>query len=193
MPPSSVPPSTADGVAAALLLARGRVAALGLLPNTEAVAWHSFRAAIICLPAFIAVRLVAFGDRAAPPNGLLVAMAGEVAGYVIAWVGFALLSRVLAGQAQRAEAWPRFIAAWNWSSAVQYVLLILLSVPPLLGVPAWLSNGLGLAAFGYLVWLEWFVAKHALGVAGATAAMFVLLDFAMGLFIGGVTARIAGG
>lgn len=184
--------ATADGLAAALLLARGRKEALALLPNTEAVAWHSFRAALICLPAFLAVRLVFFAERAAPPSGLFVAMLGEVAGYAIAWAGYALLSRMLAGQAGRAGQWPQFIAAWNWASTVQYVLLIGLAVPSLLDAPAWLSNTLGLAAFGYLVWLEWFVTRHALGVPGATAVMFVLLDFALGLFVGGVTARIAG-
>ena len=186
-------PSTTDGMAAALLLARGKPVALALLPNTEAAAWHSFRAALICLPIFLAVRLVSYGERGAPDSGLVIAMLGEVAGYAIAWTGYALLSRVLAAQAQRTAQWPQFIAAWNWSSMVQYLLLILLAVPPLLGVPSWMTNGLGLAAFGYLVWLEWFVAKHALGVAGPTAVMFVLLDFALGLFVGGITARIAGG
>jgi len=183
---------TADGLAAALLLARGRPEALALLPNTAEVAWGSFRAALICLPVFVALRVVFYAQHGGPANGIAMAMLGEVSGYAIAWAGFALLSRLLAEQARRLDAWPRFIAAWNWSNLVQYVLLVLLAVPPLLGAPSWVGNGLGLAALGYMIWLEWFVTRHALGVAGATAVMFVLLDFAMGLFIGGVTARIAG-
>lgn len=186
-------PSTADGIAAALLFARGRAEALALLPNTNEAAWHSFRAALICLPAFIGLRLLSWSLQGMPANGLPLALAGEITGYAIAWSGYALASRVLAAQAQRLGQWPQFVAAWNWSNAVQYVLLIGLAVPAALGAPAWVSNGLGLAALGYALWLEWFVAKHALNITGASAVMFVLLDFAMGLFIGGVTTRIAGG
>jgi hypothetical protein len=67
-----------------------------------------------------------------------------------------------------------------------------LLVPPALGLPAWVGNALGLAAVGYAIWLEWFVARTALGVQSMTAVMFVVLDLTLGLFIGGITGRIAG-
>ncbi|MCW8086378.1 hypothetical protein [Sabulicella glaciei] len=186
-------PRIADGIAAAMLFARGRAEGLLLLPPTEAGALHSFRAALICLPAFLGLRLLAWSQQGAPRGGLVLGLLAELVGFVLSWAGFALASRVLAEQAQRLGRWPHFLAAWNWSNLVQYLLLAVLAVPVLLGAPTWLSNAMGLVALGYALWLEWFVTREALGVVGATAVMFVLLDVAIGLFIGGLSARIAGG
>lgn len=191
MPPLN-PPSIINGLAAAWLFARGRAAGLLLIPPGMESARHSFLAALICLPLFIVLRLIAWWVQGAPPSGVAVALAGELVGYSLGWVGFALASKVLAEQAKRAEQWPRFIAVWNWTNIVQYLLLVVLLVPAVLGLPAWLGNALGLAAVGYAMWLEWFVTRTALGVHSATAVMFVLLDLALGLFIGGITGRISG-
>ncbi len=185
--------SAADGIAAALLLARGRAEGLALLPSTMEGAASSFRAALVCLPAFLALRLLAWSDGAAPPAGIAVALVAEVLGFAISWAGFALASLAVATQAGRAPAWPRFIAAWNWTNLVQYLLLVALAVPPLLGLPQGVSTVLGLAALGYALWLEWFVTRSALALPGATAAMVVALDLAIGLVASGFTTRIAGG
>ena len=40
------------------------------------------------------------------------------------------------------------------------------------------------------MWLEWFVTKQALGIPGASAVMFVLLDVAIGLFVQGIVGRM---
>lgn len=185
-------PSVANGLAAALLLARGRPEALALLPGDTETARHSFLAALICLPAFLAIRAIAWATQGMPRSGVALALLAELAGYIIAWAGFALASRTLAGQAQRLAEWPRFIAAWNWANVVQYVVLVGVLLPAALGLPGWLANTLGLAALGYALWLEWFVTRIALGVPGPTAVMFVLLDLTLGLFIGAFTARMIG-
>ncbi len=185
-------PSIPNGLAAALLLARGRPEGLALLAPDIETARFSFRAALICLPAFLGLRLLSWSLQGEPRNGLMIALAAELVGYVVSWAGYALASKLLAEQAQRGAHWPHFIAAWNWCNLVQYLLLLALMLPPLLGLPNWLGNGLGLVALGYALWLEWFVARAALAVAGPTAVMFVLLDLVLGLFIGGFTARIAG-
>lgn len=182
-----------DGIAAALLLARGRAEGLALLPPTLESAAQSFRAALLCLPAFLGLRLLGWAMGEEPPSGTAIALLAESFGFAIAWAGFALASRALATQAGRDAEWPRFIAAWNWSNLVQYLLLVLLALPPMLGVPTALSNMLGLVALGYALWLEWFVTRVALGVPGATAVMVVALDLAIGLFTSGFTARITGG
>jgi hypothetical protein len=109
---------------------------------------------------------------------------------VLSWTAFALVSKYLAEQAQRGENWPQFIAAWNWANVVQYSLLLALALPAALGLPTWLASVLGLAALGYAVWLEWFVIRTALVVGGGTAAMFVVTDLMLGLFIGGISSRI---
>lgn len=185
-------PSIVNGLAAAWLLARGRAEGLVLIPPGMETARHSFTAALVCLPLFVVLRLIAWWMQAPPPAGVPVALAGELVGYAMGWVAFALASRLLAEQAKRTEQWPQFIAAWNWTNIVQYLLLVVLLVPPALGLPAWVGNALGLAAVGYAMWLEWFVARTALGVPSMMAVMFVVLDLALGLFIGGVTGRIAG-
>ena len=163
-----------------------------LIPPGMDSARHSFLAAAICLPLFIVLRLIAWWAQGAPPSGVLTALAGEVVGYSLGWVGFALASRLLAERAKCAGQWPQFIAAWNWSNIVQYLLLVVLLIPTALGLPAWLGNAMGLAAVGYAMWLEWFVTRTVLGVQSATAVMFVVLDLALGLFIGGMTGRISG-
>lgn len=191
MPPLN-PPSIVNGLASAWLFARGRTEGLLLIPPGMDSARHSFVAALVCLPLFVTLRLIAWSLQSPPPAGLVVALAGDLVGYVLGWVAFALASRILAEQAKRTEQWPQFIAAWNWSNIVQYLLLVVLLVPPALGLPAWVGNALGLAAVGYAMWLEWFVARTALGVQSMTAVMFVVLDLALGLFIGGITGRIAG-
>jgi hypothetical protein len=191
--PALNPPSVANGIAAALLFARGKAIGMALIAPGMEGARHSFVAAFICLPVLLALRIFGWATQGAPPNGVMMGLAAELIGYTLGWVAFALASRVLAQQAQRGGDWPRFIAAWNWSNLVQYALLIVLLLPALLGLPAWIGNALGLIAVGYAIWLEWFVTRVALNLPGVTAAMFVVLDLALGLFIGGVTARITGG
>jgi hypothetical protein len=191
--PELNPPSVANGIAAAILFARGRVEGMALLTPGMEGARHSFIAAAICLPVLLALRIFGWSMQGAPPNGVAVSLVAELAGYVLGWVAFALASLGLARQAKREGDWPRFIAAWNWSNLVQYALLIVLLLPSLLGLPGWVGNAVGLVAVGYAIWLEWFVTRAALNVPGLTAAMFVILDLALGLFIGGVTAKISGG
>jgi len=190
--PQLNPPSVINGLAAAWLFARGRAAGLLLFPPGMDTARHSFLAALVCLPVFVVLRLIAWWAQGAPPSGVPLALAGDLVGYALGWVGFALASKILADRAKRGGNWPQFIAAWNWTNLVQYLLLVVLLVPSALGLPSWVTNTMGLVAVGYAMWLEWFVTRTALGVPSGTAITFVVLDLALGLFIGSVTGRIAG-
>jgi hypothetical protein len=119
-------------------------------------------------------------------------MVVELTGYVTAWAGFALASLAFAEVQNRRAEWPHFLAAWNWANVVQYIVLILLMVPGALGLPAPLGSGLGLAALGYALWLEWYVAKTALRIEGGQAALLVGVDLAIGIFVNGLVGRIGG-
>jgi hypothetical protein len=175
----------ARGLAAASLLARGDARGAALLPGDAAAAWRSFFAMILCLPAFLALRFLGAGEDAVPDTART--LAAEVAGYVAAWAAFALASRPIAESLGRAEEWPRFLAAWNWSNIVQYtVLLLALGLP----LPSPVSTLLGFAGFLYAVWLEWFTVRAALAVAPIAAAMIVLLDLIMGLFFGSLSGAL---
>ncbi|MDO9712025.1 hypothetical protein [Paracraurococcus lichenis] len=173
-------------------MAQGKADGLALVDASPEGVRASFWAAAICLPGFLTLKLLGWSGEGTPGGGLLRGLVAELLGYAVAWAGFALLSRPLAdGQGRKAD-WPRFIAAWNYANVVQYAVLLALTVPSALGLPGLLANGLGLAAIGYALWLEWFVAKHALRLAGGPATMFVVIDLMLGIFIGGLVGRLSG-
>ena len=147
-------------------------------------AQRSFWAAAICWPMFFVLGLVA-GARESPGTWMI-----EAVGFVVGWVAFALASHAMAGMAGKGREWPRFIAAWNWANIPQYAALVLLSAPAVV-LPAGIGQMLALVAVGYALWLEWFVTKQALGLDGPRAAMFVVLDVVIGLFVQGIAGRMS--
>lgn len=163
------------------------------MEDTPEGAWRSFLAMAICLPAFLALRVFGWAE-AGPAEGMLGrALAAELTGYVVAWTAFSLATLAPAVAWGRAAQWPRFLCAWNWTNVVQYLVMLALMVPVMIGADGLLAQGLTLAGIGYAVWLEWFVARHALGVSGARATLLVLLDLMIGLFVYGVVQRLGGG
>ncbi len=164
---------------------------LAYIEDTPEGAWRSFWAAAICLPAFLALRLLAWAANDDPAGGVLRGLSAELLGYVVAWAGFALASLPLARMWGREAAWPRFLAAWNWTNVVQYLVLVVLTLPGLLGLPLALAQVLSLAGLAYAVWLEWFVARHALGADGRQAAALVGIDLLLALFLGSVIQRLS--
>ncbi len=177
-----------------MLLARGQAAGLQRIEATPEGASRSFRAALVCLPAFLALRLVGWAEGPAPAGGTVLGLAAELVGYVVAWAGFALATLPVVEALGRRQRWPHFIAAWNYTNVVQYAVLLLASaLPLLLGLPAVVVQVLGLASLGYVVWLEWFVARIALGVSGVQAAGFVLMDIVISIFVAGLVQRLSAG
>ena len=182
------------GLRGAVLLARGQAAGLALIDGSAEGAAKSFQVALFCLPPFIILRLLSWAAGTPPGGGYGVGLAAEILGFVIAWAGFALASLPAAEAAQRRARWPLFIAAWNYTNVAPYALLMLVGgVPVLLGLPDTVAQVLGLAALGYVIWLEWFVARVALNVPPIQAAGFVLMDLAISVFVAGLVARLSAG
>jgi hypothetical protein len=182
----------AAGLQGALMLARGRAGGLLLIESTPAGAARSFWAAAICLPAFLALRFLGWSEIGLP-GGLLRPLMAELLGYVAAWAFFALASQPLAAAWGRGALWPRFLAAWNWSNVVQYLVLLAVMAPGTLGLPELLAQGLGLAGLGYAIWIEWYVVRVSLEVSGGRAAGMVALDLMIGLFLGSLVQRLSYG
>ena len=164
-------------------LARGRAAGMYFFDGSPTETMRSFWAAAICWPMFFILGLIT-GVGEGPGVWLV-----EAVGFVIGWCGFALASQYMAKMAGKEAKWTTFMAAWNWSNIPQYAALVLLSAPGVL-LPTGVMQGLAIIAVGYALWLEWFVTREALGIPGASAVMFVLLDVAIGLFVQGIVVRL---
>ncbi len=173
----------------AFLLARGRPDGLLLIaapPEAEmAVAARSFWAIAVCLPAFLCLHLLDWADAGLPPEAAE-SLLLDLLGYIIGWVGFALISHRVANTIGRGPLWPRFITVWNWCNVVQYLMLVTAALTSLLDLPDLLSQTIWLVAMGWALWLEWFATRLALAIPGAPAAALVGLDFALGIFLLGI-------
>jgi len=179
-----------EGLHAALLLARGRPDGLQVLAArdepTTTTAVRSFWAVALCLPAFVCLQLIDLAQDPHASAGAAHGMALRLIGYVIGWAGFAVLSHSIARAMGRSEAWPRFIAAYNWCNVVQYLLLVTAALPPLLHLPDIIGETAFVVAAGWAIWLEWYVGRLALEISGLQATALVLLDLALAFGIDAV-------
>jgi hypothetical protein len=169
--------SIASGMHAAFLLARGRPEGLHYADSDLAGATRSFWAIAVALPAFICLRLLSGNGGVVPAHDFAL----DLLSYVIGWIGFALLSRPVVEAMGAAPHWPRFIVVWNWCNVVQYLLLVVASVPRLLGAPGVVQQAVALIAIGWALWLEWFAIKLALEVSTLAALGLLGLDLSIGL------------
>jgi hypothetical protein len=179
-----------NGLAAAFLLARGRADAMNHVETGLDGAARSFVAAIICLPGFLCLRLLDWADGEAPLQ-IGHALTLDLLGDVIAWAGFALISRQLAALLGRSAQWPRYIAAWNWCNVAQYGLWAAASLPGLVGAPEFVQQIAGLVALGWGLWLEWYATRLALEIDILPAVALVAVDFSLMLAIDWVTSVAA--
>jgi hypothetical protein len=186
----------ATGLLAAFLIARGRPEGVGLLTISGRVglntASHSFWAAVLCLPAFVCLTVIDLtGETGLPPHAAH-EFALRLCIYVIDWAGFALVSHWLARLLGRGERWPVYITAWNWCNVAQYLLLVVASLPPLLGMPKIVGDTAWLVATGWALWIEWYATRLTLDITGMQAAGLVLLDEAMGFALLAILVSLQG-
>ncbi len=175
----------AAGLACAMLMARGRAEGLRLLDGSAATAWRSFLALLIAAPLYLALKLVSTPPlpRGIDPIRLVTA---EAIGYVVSWFATALIMLAVARVLDREPRWPLFVAAWNWSNVVQLAVFFAAAVVATV-LPAALAGGVTFAALGYVLWLQWFVAREAFAIPGLRAVGVVGVDLVLGLFLSGLT------
>lgn len=179
------------GLRGAFMLARGQAHGTMLIEDTPEGAARSFWAAAICLPGFLALMLLDWADEP-PPAGVAYTLLVQIIAHAGGWAGFAVASQALAQAAGRGREWPHFIAAWNWANVVQYLLLLAVSLPALLGMPRPLASALAVAVLGYQLWLVWFVSRITLRSPGLAVAV-VGLDLLIGVVVAAVVASLSGG
>lgn len=179
------------GLATALLLARGRPDALVRLlapqHDPQAVAARSFVALLLCLPAFLLLDLWDGGDALDAPG-----LAADLMGFLVGWVGFAVLSWEIAGRLGRGAMWWRFIAAWNWSNVAQHALLLAAGLLAQIGAPDWLAQVAWVFAAGWALWIEWYATRLTLELSGTAAAGLVAIDVLVGLLASAAANTLTG-
>jgi hypothetical protein len=181
----SIASTVSSGLHAALLFARGRSDGLRYVEADMAGAKRSFWAVAVCLPAIVCLQLMTWVQYGVPAQaGHVIAL--DILGYVVGWLGFALLSYYVAPMFGCAESWPRFIAAWNWCNVVENLLLVVGGIPGLLGVPSIVDEAAQIIAIGWALWIEWFATRQALGTTGLVAVLLVVLDQLIGLLLAGL-------
>lgn len=178
------------GLRGIFLLARGQAHGTMLIEDTPEGAARSFWAAAICLPGFLALVLFEWAEE--PPGaGMGHALLVQLIVHATGWAGFAVASQALAQAAGRGAEWPHFIAAWNWSQVVQYLLLLFaVSLPSLLGLPRPLASALALTTLGYQLWLVFFLARTTLRSRSLAIAMLGL-DLLVGVAVAALTASLS--
>jgi hypothetical protein len=169
------------GLRGVLMLARGQAHGAMLIEDTPEGAARSFWSAAICLPGFLALVMLDWAEDP-PAAGVAYALLVQIIAHAAGWAGFAVASQALAQAAGRGAEWPHFIAAWNWANVVQYLLLLAVSLPPLLGLPQPLASALAVATLGYQLWLVWFLAKTTLRSGGLAIAVLGL-DLVVGVAV----------
>jgi len=124
------------------------------------------------LPLLLLALLMAAGGAPDAPRGLAVAVVGLLAPPV--------LSHALAARWGREREWLRYAVAVNWC---QWALPMLVAVLLLVVQAATGDSGQVLlamrlallAVIGYWLWLNWFIARHALNLSRGRAALLVFL------------------
>lgn len=170
-----VPPRGAGRILRAIVrCARGRPDGLALFDATT----RGFASSLAPLVAFplvgTAVGLGREGALAAAVN-LAATMCGVLAPPVV--------SHAVARAFGREEGWLRFAVAYDWCQWVLPVLVFGAALAALFAAPLLdalhvgthaLVGGLAMALIGYWLWLHWFLARHALDLSKARAALLVL-------------------
>ena len=178
-------------VGGALRLACGDRRGLGFFDTSIDGFWRSFRAALICYPLYLL--LLSFRITAAiwASSGVATILAVETTAFVISWVAFPLAVLPLARWIGREDRFLPFMVAYNWSQIPQTVLFVLVGVDGATGLlPPSAASFAGLLATLAALVYEWYIARVALAVTGAQAALVVIIDLILGTVLGRVAVSL---
>ena len=171
----------------AIQFARLDRSAIQYFENTPEAFWRSFQAAIVTLPAYILLQLINFADVPFSDGPIRILFV-EIFTYVVAWVLFPLIMTTISDALQRGDKYYRFIAAWNWAIVPQVFLYLALTALASSGtLPASIAAFLGICVLAAVLFYQGFIATFMLDIRPPTAAMIVVVDFAIALLLNQVT------
>ncbi len=174
------------GLQAALRLARGHPDGMSRLQSPEAPERDIAATSFLALAASLPFEFLQGWFGSSTGHALL----QDVMVAVVGWLAFAVVSHRVAVNAGRVALWPRYIAAWNWCSLLQSAVLTAGLATSLLGLPELLSETLVLVIVFWAIWLEYFVARVALGFGLWQAIAMVALDYALSQMAQSVMERL---
>lgn len=137
--------------------------------------WQSFQAAIFVAPPYFIAMLLQ------PERGLDAGLSGGalwvsgIIGFVCGWLIFPLLALVLCRYFDLSARYVPLIIASNWT-AVPQMLVLFVALIVSLALPDGLAAILLMMATVWVMYVQWFVIRTALGTNGPTALAFLFLD-----------------
>lgn len=146
--------------------------------------WHSFFAAILVAPAYIALVLVRRQSEGEGEGEAFSVLLPEILAYALGWIIWPLVMFVVAHFFRYGANFVTYIVVYNWASVIQMIVLLPLAVLTQGGVlPEQIAPVIGVMATVYVLFYLWFVARTALGAREWNAAAIVALDVSIGLML----------
>ena len=173
---------TLRSLAGAALLLRGDTRGLDWIDQSVPGAWHSFWAAAVVAPLLLIIDVMRLPGLPDVPAARI--LLGEAFLYVIRWTAFVVMIAPLLPAIARGAPFSRFVALYNWASAVLVIVLFPLVVVQLLGLVGPEGRDfLSLAMIAGSLAFYWVLFRAALKVDTLTALGLAFFEFILGITI----------
>jgi branched-subunit amino acid transport protein AzlD len=175
----------------ALRLAKGDRAGLSCFDRSLDGFWRSFRAAVIAYPLYLMLLMMRVTIAEWERSGGLYIIVVETIAYVIAWVAFPLAMMTVTRWLNRSHRFFDFMVPYNWSQLPQSALFVLVGLQAESeAISARPAQVIEIAAAIAVLVYEWFIARVALETTASAAALVVLVDLFLGVFISHVASSL---
>lgn len=177
----------------AWMLARFDANGLMLFENTVSAFWRSYWAAILALPAYIALVMMRTPE-AMITVGALPAVLIQTSGYIIGWFAMPFVMLGVCRIIDREEHFCRYFAAYNWAALLQITLMLALTTLAKTGImPPAFAGMISVAAIIAILFYQGYIARVALVIPAFGAFGIVLLDLMIGLVVDSWTTKLLAG
>ena len=175
----------------ALRLAKGDRGGLSCFDRSLDGFWRSFRAAVIAYPLYLILLMMRVTIAEWERSGGFYIIVVETIAYVIAWVAFPLAMLTVTRWLNRSHRFFDFMVPYNWSQLPQSALFVLVGLQSTSdAISAQPAQVIEIAAAIAVLGYEWFIARVALETTASAAALVVLVDLFLGVFISHVASSL---